>query len=167
MPRRPLGTYTRTTADWFLNETFCVPFYAIPVVGNAFTAVGLYNADQHGRVIVLDGIDVSCPGFIEEAHIGFGFNGTLEQSAQPIVSGNAIPAVNVTSYNTTASSAPLIEDNHALLFFTFAAGQTQPMQVRARGPLAYLKPGYSYIVGSRSMVTAILTVNFYFCLLKE
>ena len=55
MARRPLGTYTRPTGDWF-RHTRARTWAQIDVTGEVVVAIGLHNDDQSGRFCYVIGI---------------------------------------------------------------------------------------------------------------
>ncbi len=167
MPRRPLGTYVRTTADWFLNETFCGTGGLNGTGGPFFASTSLYNADQHGRVIVVDAIDISCPNSGVLVYTGFGVDGSPLSQVTPIVAGNPLGTGQIFNYANNLTPPALYTAATPSLLYRFAAGQLAPMQVRFRGPIAYLKPGYSLGVSTGVKLAVQLQVNFYHTILKE
>ena len=167
MPRKPLGTYVRTTADWFLNESVTGGFNFAGGAGTQHYSISLFNQDAHGRIVLLDGVDIFAPGTITIAYQAFGVDGAITQSPQPIVSGNPLPTGLIYSYSAPSSAPPLQNTNRPALMFNFPAGQLNPIPVRARGPLAMLKPGYSYAVSPLFAITGPFTVNFYYSVISS
>ena len=167
MPRRPLGTYVRTTADWFLNETYSVGSL-VGVGSTEFMAYSLFNADQHGRVVVVDAIDIylSAAGVLQ-MWLPYGVDGTQVAAAAPIVAGNPAGTTKLFQYLGGNTRPPLLNTVPISASWSITGSLTAPLQVRERGPLAYLKPGYSCAIGTLDQVNAELNVNYYFSILKE
>lgn len=185
MPRKPLGTYVRTLADWAYPFSVTAGAPAPKLEGDAtsWTAVALYNNAPQGQLLVLDGIDVSPNGDDWYATHTQGVDGAPMNGfsglplGTPIYSGQPVQFGAIYGYNGV--NAPLIASNAnqalgpmAGSLDTVVMGSGNPpaapmISIRARGPLAVLKPGYAYNVVFIPLSALQATVNFYWTVITS
>jgi hypothetical protein len=147
MPRKPLGTYARTMADWWYAQSNTTGFNLndeVPAAAD-FVSVSLYNDGMQGTYLFLDAIDIwfgNAP--VVTYHVA-GVDGKEYQDGIPILSGLGKLAGAI-YYRDNAAPPPLYPGptQQCGAFQSFSPGP--PIKVRSRGPLAVIKPGYSYTV---------------------
>jgi hypothetical protein len=147
MPRKPVGTYIRTMADWWYYQSVTGGLgggSGTPTAG-AFVAFSLYNDGQQGLLIYLDGVDFYMGASPVETYHVAGVDGKEEQPGIPIYSGIGKQPGSLWSY--MSDLPPPLYPGPLLCSGAFpASGVTPPFRMRGRGPLAVIKPGYSYAV---------------------
>lgn len=161
--RHPKGTYIRTLADWAYTTSVTAGVgmeMGIPSLGN-FVVVGLYNDGQVGWQLYLDGLDIGFPGQTLYTYQTEGVDGKDQIDGIPIYSGQGKQPGSIWVYNS--STAPPLMPQDSEWSGAYAMGAAQgPYPIRARGPIAVIKPGYSFNVASQGAdgVNA-LTATFY------
>jgi hypothetical protein len=144
MPRKPLGTHIRTMADWFTTQSVTGGLgggSGTPLAGN----FALYNDGLQGWLLYLDGVDFFMGASPVETYHVAGVDGKEENPGIPIYSGIGKQPGMLYTYNS--SSQPPLYPGPLLCSGAYpAAGVTPSFRMRGRGPLAVIKPGYSYAV---------------------
>jgi len=166
MPRKPLGTYVRTTSDWFTATSGSTGTFHELTSGTVIDALSLYNADQHGRVVLINAIDIISPNQTTFGYQAFGVDGGIQDTGQQLVSGNPVSTAQLWWYEATTQPPLFPKGGFAFRYF-FPAAQSQPYAIRSRGPIALLKPGWSFAVALNVKGTTQLGVNFFYTVLDS
>ena len=168
MPRKPVGTQTRPTADWFTGSTASVGAYASGPAASG-VEISLFNNAQAGDYLYVWWIsiynDAENPYFMEAFK---GARGTLLQSAVPVVAGNAQPYGQI--YWQPVASVPSQPANTGISSDMYGGDEAGTNTCyRSPGPLKVLPPGFGFAVinnmGGGVLFGAILCVTFYFSVL--
>jgi hypothetical protein len=145
--RSPKGTYIRLMDDWFYTTSVTAGVgmeMGIPNAGN-FVALSLYNDTQIGWQLYLDGLDVCFPGQTLFTYHTEGVDGKIQVNGIPIYSGQGKQPGTVWVYNSTV--APPLMPQNSEWSGAYAIPATGGMfRIRGRGPIAVIKPGYSFAV---------------------
>ena|SRR5271170_714877 len=145
--RSPKGTYARTMADWFYTTSVTAGVgmeMGIPDLGN-FVALSLYNDTQTGWQLYLDGLDICFPGQTLFTYHTEGVDGKDRLNGIPIYSGAAKQPGAIYVYNSTAQP-PLMPTNNNWSGAYAIPNPGGMFRIRGRGPIAVIKPGYSFAV---------------------
>lgn len=147
MPRKPKGTQVRTVADWFIKGTVTAEYgyeTAVQALGNS-QSVTLYNDGQQGWLLYLDGVDVwAGPNQVITYHVE-GVDGKAYTGGTPILSGQG--KVAGVLYQFGGIILPPLFPGPTNLSGVYQLGTSaDPFRIRARGPLAAIKPGYGFAV---------------------
>ena len=167
MPRKPLGTYVRTTADWHTTTTSTGWCYGFTTSAAPFAQMSLYNGDQHGRVLYLDAFDYFAGAATVLAYQAFGVPGVITVAGLPIFSGQNKQAGDIYYAAGPFASPPLSDTTTIALNFQVPPANARREHVQARGPLAILKPGYSYVLQYYLAADSAVYSNFYWTVLNE
>jgi hypothetical protein len=155
-------------ADWWDDQSVTGGYGADigPPSEGDFVVLGLYNDGMQGWYLYLDGFDVSAGSSFVESYQVEGVDGKEVSPGIPILSGlGKLPGS--LWYYDSVSTPPLRPINNQLSTTFQLTADTPPQAVRSRGPLAVIKPGYSYNV---CCINADginpLVVNFYWTALN-
>lgn len=160
--RKPKGTQVRTVADWFYDTSVTTGANPSKLEGDtaSWCEVALYNDGQQGWLIYLDMIIVNAAGDDWFAAHYQGVDGgpstpggTIQQGV-PVYSGQGKQPGAI--YTFTGASAPLGATGvqrsvgriagaiQQATMFNPNPDVTPAIVIKSRGPLAVIKPGYSY-----------------------
>lgn len=169
MPRKPVGTQTLRTAEWFAGSSAQVGGLAAAGAGNG-AQISLYNDAPAGQYLwvweIAVGNDASSFYRIDEFE---GDQGTFLQQGVYVMAGRG-EAYGHTSYLDVAGFVGIIPNNTYVGSACFAdneAGSTDFWN--GPGPRKVLPPGYSLAVineyGAGVSDGAVLAVTFYYTIL--
>lgn len=169
MPRKPVGTQTRPTADWFAGETAMAGGLAVGAPGGGIQ-LALFNDAPSGQYLWIWSVSVSTAGDgpyrLDTAE---GVAGSFLQQGQYIMAGRgaAFGAVYVAPATELGTIPPNSFSQGAFGNFTDYSAAT--LEITAPGPLCVLPPGYSLAVvnewGSGVSNGGNLTATFYYTIL--
>lgn len=164
MPRKPLGTYVRTLADWAYPNSVSAGVFPFKIEGDdaSFCEVSLYNDQAQGWLLQLDAIDVTPSGDDFEGYHVQGVDGVLfapsggDSKGVRIYSGQAAQPGAIYNYTQNAQPPLTLTSNKAIGRYK-GTTQTYPddppadwfvplVHIETRGPLAIIKPGYSFAI---------------------
>lgn len=166
--RAPLGTYIRTMADWWTTQSVTAGAQvaeSAPPASN-FCVLSLYNDQMQGWLLYLDAIDIWCGTNVLFTYHVEGVDGKDLINGTPIYSGLGKQPGVIYHYNS-ASAPPLAPVNSEWSGIFNVQTGANPYKMRARGPLAVIKPGYSYnVMTPEADGFATLTATFYWTALN-
>ena len=164
MPRKPLGTYVRTLADWAYPNSVSAGCSPPKIEGDntSFCEVSLYNDQAQGWLLQLDAINVNPAGDAFEGYHVQGVDGALyapeggDAKGVRIYSGQAAQPGAIYTYTMGAQPPLTVTANLAIGRYP-GTTQTYPddpavdwfvplVHIETRGPLAIIKPGYSFAI---------------------
>lgn len=171
MPRKPVGTNSRPTADWFAGETATAGGLARAAAATG-VQISLYNDAPAGQYLWIWEVDVyndaEGPYRLDEFE---GDDGTLLQQGVYVMAGRGA-AFGHTSYASVAAlGGGLGPPNSSAYPSAFYAGDEAGTDTcyRGQGPRKVLPPGYSWAVinewGAGAGNGATLGVCFYYTIL--
>lgn len=146
--RKPLGTYTRSTPDWFYTDTAAgFGFCGNPGPGSE-PAVGLYNNATDGRTLFVFGIGGNGAGN-EVLNVSF-FNGPGFQLTDPAAcyaidptQGQPIGQIWRGLTATQAATPPVINQQGLYILGESTASADAPIdKIMSEHPLAVIRPGF-------------------------
>lgn len=169
MPRKPAGTNTRPTADWFAGATATVGAYAGSPVSSG-VEVSLYNNAPAGQYLYLWWMTVHNDG--DGPYQCFsrqGVEGSLLQDGAPIVAGNA-QAFGQAYWQPVAANPPDYPTDTGIGFPMFFGDESGfNATYRSPGPIQILPAGWSFCVDNTQAGTAfgptVLAITFYYSVL--
>jgi hypothetical protein len=168
MPRKPVGTQTRPTADWFAGVSGTAGAYAQGPAASG-VEISLFNSADAGQYVYVNWITV-----YNDAEAPY--RGTTRQGAQgsglsgvsPVVAGNPLPNVQLLWQPVPQTTDQPIDTAFGdELYFGDEAGTTTCF--RSPGPVKVLPPQWSLAIvnemGGGPANGAILCVTFHFTIL--
>jgi hypothetical protein len=162
VPRKPAGTYTRSTSEWFFLSSVSAGCEPNKMEGDqtSFCEVALYNDSQQGRLLQLDAIDVypagdDFDGFHYQGVDGALYNGGIgDGKGSRLYSGWPTQDGAIYTYTNAALPAGVQSVNRAIgryggsqqgaSTFDPDARFLPNVHIEPRGPLAMILPGYSF-----------------------
>ena len=179
MARSPQGTYARAMPDWWYQSTSTAGITPTKLEGDetSWCSCSLYNDGQQGWLLFLYAMDIMPAGDLcWTAHV-FGVDGapdnnsTNEGKIAPIYSGGPTQFGQLFSYTGAGEPLAASTANRSLgNFWGFvddnpvspANAPIVPLiKLRQPGPLAVIKPGYSYTVVFIPNAGDVPSANFY------
>lgn len=147
--RKPRGTYTRTTGDWFSADLCSGAWYDDINTPATYLWIGLYNDDPQGRLLYVLSISASMDGANVQA--GVVMKGTVGSQVAACVNINpsrGAPPGKIYSLRTGPTAPPSVGQavpagTAFLIGTSFGAGQFFPNH-----PLCILPVGYSCFIVS-------------------
>lgn len=169
MPRKPVGTQTRPTADWFAGQSATAGGLARGA-GNGAIQISLYNDAPAGQYLWIWDVDVyndaEGPYRFDEFE---GDQGTLLQQGVYVMAGRGA-AFGHTSYAAPTALGPVVPNSSAYPSAGYAGDEAGTCTCfRNQGPRKVLPPGFSWAVinewGNGVANGATLGVTFYYTIL--
>lgn len=169
MPRKPVGTNSRPTADWFAGSTATAGGLARAAADDAIQ-ISLYNDAPAGQYLWVWWVsvynDAEGPYRFDEFE---GDEGTLLQQGVYVMAGRGA-AFGHTSYASPAALGPDVPNSSAYASAGYGGDEAgTDTCYRSPGPIKVLPPGYSWAVinewGNGVANGATLGVWYYYTIL--